>query len=211
MGINCGKIKATSRALTLLLLATACYGKPILAEEEQVPVKAAPARSAYASIGITHTPPFDKPISIPAGASITLRAQLFNTNDVHIRLLMLASVDERLIEVDAREVLLNKYDNPEYTFEVSTPRAALEYQFVALLPDGTLSVSDRYAIKQACQVAPSIANIVPPEAASGQEHLRAAFQAAKDLEAELMAYDQTRYIIDKIYGELNRLEKGSGS
>jgi hypothetical protein len=191
------------RHLTALLCigATLLYGSltPVVAQEE------APVRAP--SIGIFHVSEYSGQEMPPPGAPLTLRAQLFNTNDVSIQLRTFANIDGSLIELTPSKVYLNRDDYPEYVIEAHAPQVTFSYFFVAYAPTGDVVRSEEYTLQRPC--VPSIEPVsveIEADANNGQERLREYVHKNWAIEKELEAYEHAKTLIDAIQKELDRLD-----
>lgn len=200
---SCSIKKTLSRCLQGLLffgvVALPAFSQHAVAQENEAP--AAP------SIGIFHVSEYSGQEMPSPGAPLTLRAQLFNTNDVSIQLRTFANIDGSLIELTPSKVYLNRDDYPEYIIETHAPRVTLSYFFVAYGPNGNVVTSEEYTLQRPC--VPTIEPVsveIEADSNNGQERLLEYVHKNWTIEKELEAYDHAKALIDAIQKELDRLD-----
>lgn len=195
MGTNTSKVKV-EKLLKLLAAALAClcfslllYAGSVMAQEDPE------AASTEVSIYSENLDPLDLP---DPGEPMVIAAQLLNTKDTSSEMRALAVVDGRLIDMPAAKSFLNKYDFPEYRFEVNAPVSDLSYHFVWVDKNGGAIFSDRFEIRREC--APDIAKVNPeigPEI-RGQEKLNLLIEKSNALHREASLYNRALEIITDI-------------
>lgn len=83
------------------------------------------------------------------GKSLTLRTYISGSREIDLPVKLIA-------ELDGRAVTLNTYgsrddkDRIVYSAEIFAPHAELNYQFVLISSDGTVSTSKRYLARRPC-------------------------------------------------------------
>ena len=141
------------------------------------------------------------------GYPLTLTAQLVNTTDVSDVMRAFVSLDGRVMSVLPAKAYLNKYDSPEYVFQIHAPVSELSYQFVLYRKDEPALFSERFTVQRSClpDVEP-VQGSLDPEL-QGDELLGAMVRRSTALDREAALYTESGLMLTQIKKLLAELEK----
>jgi len=118
-----------------------------------------------------------------------LSFQLRNTREITQTVNALVTLDGRLMNILGGEGYLNEYDNPTFEVVTNSPAAEIAYQLIVRSPNGTYTVSPRYAVRRTCVPKLDLTAATIPRDVPGNDRLKALVETTRALEREMAYFD----------------------
>ena len=169
----------------------------LIIEVFRTPASSQAAEPSPATLQIMHQVPDIKSLP-PLATMIPLTIEIKNSNDVNLKIRLVASRDGKLIDVAMPQGTLNANDVPVFQIEIPAPLAYMTYQFVARAPDDSLITTKRFIIRRPC-IQRFRVNI-PDEVGDGEfkKTMGELVAQAKHLERDTTNYETTLKLITEL-------------